>query len=94
MTVKHSAKKCLVAMIGGAAVLGTGLALDCETTRNMAEYFINSMYVKSVADKSYLLEAAGLTAIATAPFALAYKAAMNSEEKQDNRDENGTNPKN
>ncbi|MBD3304529.1 hypothetical protein GF343_05255 [Candidatus Woesearchaeota archaeon] len=90
MTTAHSAKKCLAAMVGGAIVLGTGLALDCETTRNSAEYFINPLYVKSAADKSYLLEAAGLTAIIAAPFALAYKALMNSEEKQQNRDENGT----
>ncbi len=89
--VSHAAKKCLVAIVGGAVVLGTGLALDCETTRNAIEYVFNPAHVKSFADKSYLIEAAGLTAMIAAPFALAYKTLIGPAKKQENQgDENET----
>lgn len=73
-------------MLGGAAVLGAGMALNCETTKNAIDYVFNPAYVKSFADKSYLIEAAGLTALVTAPFALAYKKIIGQKNNENSRD--------
>jgi hypothetical protein len=84
--VSQTAKKCLVAIVGGAAVLGTGLALDSETGRNIAEYIMKPEVVESFAKYTYLIKPAGAAAMIAGPIALTYKTLTGSKNTENQED--------